>query len=141
MNMISLEQLAGGALQEKFNTAVRQVLENMQDPNTSFKNKRAVTVKLAFIQNEARTETTVEMSVDTRLAPVMPVRTEMAIGKDLKTGELYAEEYGKQIRGQMSLEDYQKQENPDPVAVIGEALVDTDTGEVIGNIADFRVKA
>ena len=42
--------------------------------------------------------------MDTKLAPVSPVRTRMSIGRDLRDGEVYAEEYGRQIKGQMSLE-------------------------------------
>lgn len=34
----------------------------------------------------------------------------MAIGRDIKTGEIYAEEYGSQVRGQMTMEEYQKQQ-------------------------------
>lgn len=39
---ISLHDLAGGALQEKVNQAFEQVMKNMQDPNTPWKNKRKI---------------------------------------------------------------------------------------------------
>lgn len=39
MNKVELQELVGGALQEKFNKAFENVIENLQDPNTSFKNK------------------------------------------------------------------------------------------------------
>ncbi len=76
----------------------------MQDPNTPWKVKRQITIKIAFTQNEERDDTAVDLSVETKLAPVSPVRTRMAIGRDLKDGKTYAEEYGRQIKGQMSLE-------------------------------------
>ena len=68
------------------------------------------------------------------------MKTSFYIGKDLQTGEIYAEEYGKQIKGQMSLKDYESrppvQEN---VQKIDGDVVDTETGEVIGTeIVDFR---
>ncbi len=34
--------------------------------------------------------------------------TRLAIGKDLRTDEIYVAEYGKQIKGQMSLDDVAK---------------------------------
>lgn len=135
MELLKLQELAGGALQEKANAAMKKVLDNMQDPNTPWKNKRSITIKLSFSQNEDRDDTEVELSVDTKLAPVSPVRTRMAIGKDLNTGETFAQEYGKQIRGQMSLD------LDPPVQKIGDDTVDTETGEVIDNnkVVDLRV--
>ena len=38
--------------------------------------------------------------------------TKFAVGKDLSTGEVEAEEYGPGIKGQMSLEDYQEEDKP-----------------------------
>lgn len=79
MNLLNLKDLANGALQEKADTAMRKVLENMQDPNTPWKNKRQINIKIAFVQNEGRDDAAVEVSVDTKLAPVSPVVTRMAI--------------------------------------------------------------
>lgn len=138
MKLLNLEDIAGGALQEKANEAMQKVLDNMQDPNTPWKNKRQITIKLSFSQNEDRDDTAVELSVDTKLAPVSPVVTRMAIGKNLDTGETYAQEYGKQIRGQMSLD------LGNPVQKIGGDTVDTETGEVVasGNkVVDMRKAA
>lgn len=134
MNAIELKDIAGGALQEKAQAAIEEVIKNMQDPNTPWKNKREVLIKLKFIQNEDRDDSTCEISVEKKLAQSKPIETKFALGKDLETGEVIAEEYGKQIRGQMSLEDYRTEQ------VIGEDVVDTDTGEVVGKVTDFRAK-
>ena len=40
MNKVGLQDIVGGQLQEKFNRAFEKVVENLQDPNTSFKVKR-----------------------------------------------------------------------------------------------------
>lgn len=134
---VNLEQFANGALQEKFDMAFQRVIENMQDPNTPYKNKRVISIKIALTQNENRDDSAVEVSVETKLAPVMPIATRMSIGKDLRTGEIYAEEYGKQIKGQMSFSDM---EEAAPLTAVGEDVVDTDTGEVVGKVTDFRRK-
>lgn len=103
MSKVNLETFAGGALQEKFDIAMEQVLANMLDPNTPWKNKREITVKVTFEQNEDRDDTTVDVSVVPKLAASKSIGTRMAIGKNIKSGELYAEEYGNQVRGQMSM--------------------------------------
>ena len=72
----------------------------------------------------------VEMSVETKLAPSSPVHTMMSIGRDLENGEVYAEEYGKQIKGQMSL-DFARTPAGRVQQIDGDT-VDTQTGE-IGN--------
>lgn len=135
MNLLNLKDLANGALQEKADTAMRKVLENMQDPNTPWKNKRQINIKIAFVQNEGRDDAAVEVSVDTKLAPVSPVVTRMAIGKDLMSGKTYAQEYGRQIKGQMSLDEYSAQTGTAYQQVDGE-VVNTETGEILSGQAD-----
>lgn len=137
MEKVQLNELTGGALQEKFDHALESVVHNMQDPNTPWKNKRAITIKLTFEQNEDRDDATVNVSVDTKLAPVKPIETRMAIGMDLKTGEAYAQEYGMQIRGQMSFSPVPGM--PSELVIDGKT-VDPSTGEIRENenVVDFR---
>ena len=126
MSKVNLETFAGGALQEKFDDAMEKVLVNMTDPNTPWKNKRKIVVEVSFEQNEDRDDSSVNVSVVPKLAPVKPVSTRMAIGKDLETGQVFAEEYGSQCRGQMTLDDYQGQRDQ----VVDGKTVDTETGEI-----------
>ena len=136
MSKVNLETFAGGALQEKFDDAFEKVLVNMMDPNTPWKNKRKITVEVTLEQNEDRDDTTVNVSVVPKLAPVKPIGTRMAIGKDLQTGQVVAEEYGSQCRGQMTMDDYPVKKN----AEIDGKTVDTETGEIAeeGKVVDFR---
>lgn len=134
VNKIALQDLVGGALQEKFEKAFAKVVENLQDVNTSYKIKRGITIKLTFDQNEARDDVSVSVDVSEKLAPQAQMKTSFYIGKDLKTGDVYAEEYGKQIRGQMSLDDY---ETKDEVQEIDGNKVNVNTGEVVQPV-NFR---
>lgn len=137
MNKVELQDLVGGALQEKFSKAFERVVENLQDANTSFKVKRGITIKLSFEQNESRDDVQCSIDVSEKLAPQAGMKTSFSIGKDLKTGELYAEEYGKQIKGQMNLKDYETVN----VEVDG-AVVDAETGEIVEErVIDFRAAA
>ncbi len=136
MNNIELKDLVGGALQEKFNKSFENVIENLQDQNTPFKLKRGITIKLSFEQNETRDDVTVSIDVSEKLAPQAGMKTSFSIGKDLRTGELFAEEYGRQVKGQMNINDY-------AVEKIDGQVVDTSTGEIIGDntgnkVLDFR---
>lgn len=137
MEKIELRELVGGALQEQFGKAFERVIENLQNPNTPYKNSREITIKLKFTQNEKRDDVKCGISVTEKLAAQSPLETGFAIGKDLKTGELYAEEYGKQIRGQMRIEDVQQ--------AVEEMAVDKETGEILneqaGNVIDLRKAA
>ena len=133
MNKVELKDLVGGALQEKFSKSFEKVVENLLDANTSFKTKRKITIQLDFTQNEARDDVHVDVAVVEKLAPQAPMKTSFAIGKDLKSDELFAEEYGKQVKGQMNLNDFAAEKE----------TVDTATGEIKkpNNVVDFRKAA
>ena len=111
MKKVLLEEIAGGALQEQFAKAFEKVVENLADPNTSYKEARKITITLKFTQNEQRDDVVCDVLVAEKLSAQAATRTAFAVGKNLKTGELYAEEYG---RNQMSVFD----------------TIDTETGEV-----------
>ena len=98
-NMINLESFADGALAEKVNMALKDVLENIKDPNTEYKLKRKLTLDLTFTVGEDRELTEVDIATKTKLAPTKPVNTRIIIGTDGKGGVL-ASEYKKQVPGQ-----------------------------------------
>ena len=123
--IIRLGEVAGGALQEMSQEAIAEVLANMQDVNTPW--KPMVTIKLKFTQNEDRDIATMQMSVQKKIESVKPVVTQFSVGKDLRDGRIYAEEYGPQIKGQMSLDDYSRQQGPGNVSEVNK-------------VTDFRAK-
>lgn len=135
MNKVELQNLVGGALQEKFSKSFERVIENLQDQNTPFKDKRGITIKLSFEQNEDRDDVKVAIDISEKLAAQAGMRTSFYIGKDLKTGEVFAEEYGRQVRGQMKIESQAEMAEP-------KITVDPKTGEVIEKalekVVDFR---
>lgn len=136
MSKVNLEEFAGGSLQEKFDDAIEKVLANLMDPNTPWKNKRKISIEVTFEQNEDRDDTSVNVSVVPKLAPVKPIATRMAIGKDIKSGEVFAQEYGSQCKGQMTMDDYSNN-----MQEIDGNMVDTETGEIIdtkNKVVDLR---
>lgn len=123
MEKISLQEMVGGALQEQFEKSFLRVVENLADPNTPFKDCRKISIELKFTQNEARDDVSCAIKVSEKLAAQAPMQTAFAIGKNLKTGELYAEEYGRhaQVKGQLSVDDVEDiPVNPDTREIIEE---------------------
>ena len=110
--IIRLGEVAGGALQEIAQEAIADVVANMQDVNTPWKPMRMVTIKLKLTQNEDRDDATMQISVEKKTAAVKPVETKFSMEKDLRDGSIYMEEYGPQIKGQMSFDDYAGQQGP-----------------------------
>ena len=109
--MINLETFANGALAERMNQALKEVLENIADKNTDSKPKRKLTVDMTFATDEERELTEVTITAKTKLAPRSAVATKIIIDKDI-TGEVIGTEFKKQVKGQL----YMK--------------VDNETGEV-----------
>lgn len=126
---INLDDLAGGELGAQFQDAAKKVVDNLLDPNTPFKNKRGITIKLTFEQNEERNDVQVGVQVDTKLSPRNPLKTNLAIGKDLRDNKLYVQEYGRGIRGQVTIEDYPKDSEGN--IHIAQKAVDSETGEIL----------
>lgn len=127
MSKIDLREMVGGALQVKFQHSFERVMENLQDRNTPFKDKREIIIKMTFAQNEQRDNVIASVKVTEKLASQGELTTQFAMGKDLQTGEVIAEEYGNQLKGQMALDT-------------SVAKVDMETGEVLEeeNVVDFR---
>lgn len=100
---INLETLAGGAFAEKLNEALMQVAENIQNPNTEATTKRQIQITLKFAPNKTRQLVSTQIAVTTKLAATEAIDTQMIMGVNMRTG---------QIRGQMSFNDLQAQEQP-----------------------------
>ncbi len=127
-----LSKIAGGKLQIKADEAIQRVLENMLDPNIPALGKRSVGIKMTFTQNEERNNVTVDIAVSEKLLGSSPIRTNMYIAEDLDSGEIQAEEYGPQVRGQLRISD--KEGNIQTVNEHGVPMEET-------KVFDFKKKA
>lgn len=124
---MNLKNMVGGALQQKFQNSFERVMENMQDENTPYKDKRQITITMTFVQNEQRDDVVCDIAVKEKLAMQGGLKTHFSVGKDLRTGKVAAEEYGNQLKGQMSMSDDESV-----------AAVDLETGEVLEDVIDIR---
>ena len=119
------------------------VARNIADPNTEAKATRKITVTITLKPNEQRDFITTSITTKSTLAPTLGAVTALAVGKNLKTGEIEVGEIGNQIPGQMSMADVGPQQPAGSVQEIGGRTVDTETGEIIGqasggNVVDLR---
>lgn len=61
--------LADGAAVEKFDAALREALDNIDDPNTDAEEVRTITIKVKISPNQERDQAVVEVQAITKLAP------------------------------------------------------------------------
>lgn len=100
--MINLQTFAGGALAERMNQAIQEVLENIADPNTDVGVKRKLNLEMKFSTSEDRELTEVEITAKTKLAPRSSVSTKIIIDRNLD-GEVLGTEFKKQLPGQTTM--------------------------------------
>lgn len=133
---IDLHTLADGELETKIQEAIQEVLQNMKDLNTPWKGSREVVVRFKFHQNEYRDDCICEIFVTKKLVGPKSIKTSFMMERNCKTGEIEAAERAREIKGQMSIDDM-----AGPEQILGEDIIDTDTGEVIGKVTDFKARA
>lgn len=143
MKHINIEQFSNGELTQQINREMEAVARNIADPNTEAKTSRKITVTITMKPNEQRDFITTSITTKSTLAPTLGAVTALAVGKNLKTGEIEVGEIGNQIPGQMSMTDVEPQQPSGPVQEIDGKSVNTDTGEIIGqasggNVVDLR---
>lgn len=143
MKHINIEQFSNGELTQQINREMEAVARNIADPNTEAKTTHKITVTITLKPNEQRDFITASITTKSTLAPTLGAVTALAVGKNLKTGEIEVGEIGNQIPGQMSMADVEPQQPAGPVQEIDGKAVDTDTGEIIGqtsggNVVDLR---
>lgn len=75
LTQVGIETLAAGAVPERFNDALAEVLANIDDPNTEPKAKRKIRLDIVFSPSEGRDSAAIDVRVQTTLATVRPVGT------------------------------------------------------------------
>lgn len=135
MKHFNMEEFANGELSRQINRDIETVMRNIIDPNTEVKATRKITVTIGFkVNGEQRDFITTSVNSKPTVAPALGAVTALGVAKNLKTGEIEVEEIGKQVPGQMSIDDLSGV-NPDGFSVttkIDGRIVNTDTGEITG---------
>ena len=97
-----LDVLMNGAVQEKFGSALREVLANVRDPNTSATVKRSITLTITIAPSAGRDVAEMSVQTKTKLAPPNTASSTiyLAYGDD---GSVTATEKLDQVPGQLSM--------------------------------------
>lgn len=97
-----LDVLMNGAVQEKFGAALREVLANIRDPNTSATVKRSITLTITIAPSAGRDVAEMSVQTKTKLAPPNSASSTiyLAYGDD---GSVTATEKLDQVPGQLSM--------------------------------------
>lgn len=80
LNTVDLNELADGALKEKFEEAWSELIENVIDPNVATKHARSITIKITVKPNGDRNFCSTGIQVSTSLPPTNPVETAITVG-------------------------------------------------------------
>ncbi|WP_373712106.1 replication terminator protein [Jeotgalibaca porci] len=118
---LNLSQLANGAIQQKLDGELEKIFENIHDPNTKSKDKRAITIKLEFSPDENRQVINLNSSFSTKLAPVRDFDTTILSAKNLEDGSVAARELKSTAPGQTYIDPTDGQPKTDvgtPIDVI-----------------------
>lgn len=103
--LMNFNEVAMGALAEKLNMSLEEVVSNLLDPNTDHSKTRKLTITMKFKTDDTRELSSMEVETKTTLAPTIPVSTKMLIGRDIDTGQVVAKEWNNQIKGQVEAEE------------------------------------
>lgn len=98
-----LDEFMDGALTERFNHAMNEVMRNVSDPNTDPKARRKVVISIEVTPNERRDTVTYKTTVESKIAPRIPI-TQVAFLRVSDDGAITVREVTSQIPGQISME-------------------------------------
>lgn len=102
--MTSLDDLMGGAVAERYQYALEQVINNILDLNTKATASRKITLTLTIKPNDARDVADFSVETKTSLAPREAVKTTLMFGIN-EDGAMVAAEHKKGVvPGQIDLE-------------------------------------
>lgn len=87
LRTISLEELAEGAVGERWAHEFERLLDNALDPNRDAKAKRSIILKIDVAPNEKRNGGTMSVTVKPKLAPLSEVSEQIHFGRHRETGE------------------------------------------------------
>jgi len=106
---IRLDDLQGGVLSEKINYELSKIFDNILDPNTDQGKARSLSISLKFKPSKNGTVELVP-SLKSNLAPIETDSTTLIVERDIKTGKVVAEEWNRQVKGQISIDEIDEKE-------------------------------
>lgn len=91
---ISFDRMCGSGALESFTDEIRDIAENIANPNTDPEKSRTLTIKLTFKPDKSRQAVKTSVSMNSSLAPRLANETMFLLGKDIRTGRIEMRELG-----------------------------------------------
>lgn len=123
MEKLTLASICSGGVQERIDSAIGKIVDNIMDPNTDGGKKRTLSVQISFTPNkDDREDVRVDISTALKLVPEMGLSTQLYVQKDLSTGLISVAEHQRgNIKGQLTIGDF-----------------DPETGEIKDDVVNMR---
>ena len=120
---ITLDTLGRGALEEKFQDALAEVVKNTCDPNTDAVAKRKLTIELTFTPDKIdRNRCELTTKVTAKLGATKPLISTVHMGIDTDSGEIAAVEHAP-VQGELFPKPKAKEQSSDKVVPIRDRAV------------------
>lgn len=105
--IVNLNNLAGGAIQEAINFGLEEVFENILDPNTEAEKARKLTIVIDIKPDETRQILKTKITCKPTLVPANSITTQMLLGRE--GDKIVANELTKNNPNQMNFDDLEKE--------------------------------
>lgn len=86
---VDITTICGGAVPEVFNEAFREIIENIDDPNTDQKKPRRILMAFDFVPLQDRSKVNIKFGIVAKTVPVCHVESHMVLTRQ-GTGQLEA---------------------------------------------------
>lgn len=119
---VKLTKLANGAVQEKLDRSMADVIDNILNLNTDPEKPRKVTIDLTIKPNKTRDSASVTTVVKTKLQPELEVPATVLLGRD-ETGHVVMNELLSGAKGQTFIDPDDgklKEDDGTPIPDVGE---------------------
>lgn len=113
--LVKLDEVMNGGVNQRFNDSFRQAMENIYDPNTPAEKERSVILTVTMKPNKDRSAMDFGAVVKTKLVPRESVRTTLLIDKDADD-VISVKEITKQIPGQMDMTGHETTPKVTPIS-------------------------
>ena len=80
--ILTLSNIANGAINERFQEELARVIKNIEDPNTDATAKRKITINVVLSPNATRDIVTAKFDTKSTLAPSYSIGTSMFVGRE-----------------------------------------------------------